>query len=70
MIATIDWNSLLQSIGTLIAAIAAIIAAMHSNQAKNNTTTPSGEQRNLGTVVSDVETVVDTLKTPPTTGAK
>lgn len=70
MIASIDINQILQSIATIIAAIAAIVAALHANQAKNNTSTPNGETRNIGEVITDVAHVVEHDTTPPTTGAK
>jgi hypothetical protein len=50
----VDWGAVLNSVAAIVAAVAAIIAAFHSNQASNNTTTPNGEKRTVGEIVTDV----------------
>jgi hypothetical protein len=58
----IDWNTVISNIGVIVGAIAAIIAAVHSRSASNNTATPNGEKRNLGEIVTDVAKVVEQPK--------
>lgn len=60
----VDVVGALQAFGTLIAAIAAIVSAFHANAAKNNTTTPNGEPKNVGALVTDVAHSVEEIVHP------